>query len=433
MQLDRYFEQISVHSGTGNALSIAANRLSYVLDLRGPSVAIDTACSSSLVALHLAAQSLRSGECDLTLVGGVNLILTPETTIAFSNARMLSPDGVCRPFDADANGYVRGEGCGILVLKRLSDAIAARDNVLAVIHGSAVNQDGLTSGITAPRGPSQRAVIRRALAQGDISPDRLSYIEAHGTGTPLGDPIELRALSELLRNKRPDDTPCCLGSVKANVGHTETAAGVAGLIKVILMMQHRCIPGQTHFQKLNPLIDFSGTRLLIPREPLVWESDAPRIAGVSSFGFGGTNAHVVLGEPPRPSRADSGSDRKPYLLTLSAKDPTALRQVGQRYADYLAAHPNVSLPDLCHTANTGRTHFEHRVAITAEDNEHLRQRLTDVALDQPKPQIKRGATTQRPSAECGISVRRTGLPIRRHGAAALRNRTGFSRHPDPVR
>ncbi|MCH5373402.1 MAG: polyketide synthase, partial [Planctomycetes bacterium] len=251
---DDYFERINAHCGTGNALSIAANRLSYFFDLRGPSLSVDTACSSSLVALHLAVRSLRGRECDAALAGGVNLILSPETTIAFSDARMLSPDGKCRPFDAAANGYVRGEGCGVVVLKRLADALNAGEQILAVIRGSAINQDGKTSGITAPNGLSQQAVIRRALSDAGLTTEDVSYIEAHGTGTPLGDPIEGQALGELFPRRSKDDPPCAVGSIKANIGHTETASAIASVIKVVLMLRHGQIPSQAHLESLNPRI-----------------------------------------------------------------------------------------------------------------------------------------------------------------------------------
>ncbi len=293
VQLDNYFEQITAYSGTGNALSIAANRISYTLDLRGPSLSIDTACSSSLVAAHLAIRSLRAKECDTAIVGGVNAILTPETTLAFSQAHMLSADGKCRPFDDRANGYVRGEGCGVVILKRLSDAVSAGDLILGSIRGSAVNQDGMTSGITAPNGSAQVKVIREALRDARRSPDDVSYVEAHGTATPLGDPIELQSLAEVFADPRGEQKrPCYVGSVKANVGHTETAAGMASLIKTILMFRHRMIPGQAHFEKLNRHIDLGRSRLRIAQESVPWDAldDAP-FAGVSSFGFGGTNAH----------------------------------------------------------------------------------------------------------------------------------------------
>ncbi len=237
------------------------------MDLRGPSLAIDTACSSSLVAAHLAIRSLRSNECDTAIVGGVNAILTPETTLAFSQAQMLSPDGKCRPFDDRANGYVRGEGCGVVVLKRLSDAVSSGDLILATIRGSAINQDGLTSGITAPRGTAQIDVILRALRDARCDPDDVSYVEAHGTATPLGDPIEVNSLAEVFRPHDSDKTmPCYIGSVKANIGHTETAAGMASLIKTVLMLRNRTIPKQAHFQNLNPHIDLGRSRLRIARE-----------------------------------------------------------------------------------------------------------------------------------------------------------------------
>ena len=292
-------ERISAYDGIGTTLSLASSRLSYLLDLKGPSLAVETACSSSLVAVHLACQSLRLHETNLSIVGGVNLILTPELNIVFSQARMMSPDGRCKTFDADANGYVRGEGCGVVILKRLSDAIADGDNILAVIKGSAVNQDGTSNGITAPNGPSQQAVIRQALANAGVAPAEISYVETHGTGTPLGDPIEVNSLKRVLMTDRTSDRPCYLGSVKTNIGHLESAAGIAGLIKVILALQHQEIPANLHLKKLNPYIRLKKTSLKIPTEKQPWEVKGKRIAGISSFGFGGTNAHVVLGEFPK--------------------------------------------------------------------------------------------------------------------------------------
>jgi acyl transferase domain-containing protein/thioesterase domain-containing protein/acyl carrier protein len=372
-----YFEQIDAHVGTGNALSIAANRLSYVLDLHGPSLAIDTACSSGLVGVHLAVQSLRRRECDAALAGGVNLILTPETTIAFSKARMLSPDGRCRPFDAGANGYVRGEGCAIVVLKRLTDAVRDGDHVLAIVRGTAVNQDGRTSGITAPNSGSQRAVIRAALADAGLTPERISYLEAHGTGTPLGDPIEVQALCQLFSKSSPADPPCYMTSVKANIGHTETVSGVAGLIKVVLMLQHGLIPPQTHLATLNPNFSLDGTRLEIPAQAIPWPLEgASRVAGVSSFGFGGTNAHVVVegASPLEPLPVET--ERPLHVLTLSAKTETALRTLAADYAGHLSDETLApGLADVCCTANAGRSHFNHRLAVTASSPKQLRDRL----------------------------------------------------------
>jgi acyl transferase domain-containing protein/thioesterase domain-containing protein/acyl carrier protein len=376
-QFEDYYQHIDAHVGTGNALSIASNRVSYILDLHGPSLSVDTACSSGLLGVHLAVQCLRNRECDAALAGGVNLILSPETTIAFSKARMLSPDGLCRPFDAGANGYVRGEGCGILVLKRLTDAVRDGDRVLAVIRGTAANQDGRTSGITAPSGRAQQAVIRAAIAQAGLTTDRISYIEAHGTGTPLGDPIETQALAEVFRRRTDQDPPLHIASVKANIGHTETVSGIAGIIKVVLMLQHHSIPAQLHLQTLNPHLGLEGSRLQIPREATVWQpAGATRVAGVSSFGFGGTNTHIVLEEasPPVPAPAPS-ADRPLHLLALSAKTEAALAKLAARYADYLDRQPQASAADVCYNANIGRSHFNHRAILTARDTGELSDRL----------------------------------------------------------
>ncbi|MGF1937067.1 MAG: beta-ketoacyl synthase N-terminal-like domain-containing protein [Nostoc sp. ChiQUE02] len=288
---------IDAYAGTGNAHSIAANRLSYFFDFIGPSLAVDTACSSSLVAAHLACQSLRSGECNLALVGGVNLILSPDLTIAFSQARMMAADGRCKTFDASADGYVRSEGCGVVVLKRLSDALRDGDNILATIRGSAINQDGHSNGLTAPNGLSQQAVIRQALENAGVTPDQISYVEAHGTGTPLGDPIEINSLKAVLSKGRSLNQPCAIGSVKTNIGHLEAAAGIAGLIKVALALYHREIPAHLNLKQLNPHISLENTPFFIPTEHQPWNSvNNSLFAGVSSFGFGGTNAHVVLEE-----------------------------------------------------------------------------------------------------------------------------------------
>ncbi|MGA2031843.1 MAG: SDR family NAD(P)-dependent oxidoreductase, partial [Thermoguttaceae bacterium] len=396
-QMSNYFQQLDPHVGTGNALSIAANRISYILDLKGPSLAIDTACSSGLVGVHLAVRSLRQRECNAALAGGVNLILTPETMIAFSKARMLSADGHCRPFDSRANGYVRGEGCAIVVLKRLTDAVRDGDNVFAVIRGTAVNQDGRTSGITAPNGLSQQAVIRTALADAGLSAERISYIEAHGTGTPLGDPIEIQSLGKLFAKRTPTDPPCYVTSVKANIGHTETVSGVAGLLKVVLMLQHGQVPPQLHLEQLNPNISLAGTRLVIPTKALPWRpgGEATRVAGISSFGFGGTNAHVIVEEAAAAEAAAVSADRPLHLLTLSAKTETALRTLAGRYAQRLQALESESsdprlLANFCYTANAGRTHFNHRLTIAADTPEQLRTRLSALAEGQSPQGVKSG-------------------------------------------
>jgi myxalamid-type polyketide synthase MxaB len=383
-QFENYYEYIDAHVGTGNALSIAANRISYIFDFKGPSFIVDTACSSALVALHSALLSLRNRECDAALAGGVNLILSPEVTLAFSKARMLSSDGKCRPFDAGANGYVRGEGCALILLKRLTDAVKSGDQVLAVIRGSAINQDGRTSGITAPNAQSQQQVIRAALAQAGMTPERVSYIEAHGTGTPLGDPIEFQSLTQLFRRKSEADSPVYVTSVKANIGHTETVSGMAGLIKTVLLLQHGVIPGQLHLKELNPHIDLEGTRLVIPREPIAWapNSDGPRVAGISSFGFGGANAHVVLEEatlakqetPPAPER-----DRPLHVLTLSAKNDAALHALANEYLQCVQQSPSANVADIAYTANVYRTHFNDRAALVVASAQDLQEKLTALA------------------------------------------------------
>lgn len=388
---------INAYDGTGNTLSIAANRLSYILNLRGPSVLIETACSSSLVALHFACGSLQSGESNLSLVGGVSLMLSPEPFITYSHARMMAADGRCKTFDASADGYVRGEGCGVVVLKRLSDAVRDEDNILAVIKGTAVNQDGLSNGLTAPNGPSQQAVIRQALENAGVMPAEISYVEAHGTGTSLGDPIEVKSLKAVLMQGREPDQPCWLGSVKTNIGHLEAASGMAGLIKVVLSLQHKEIPPHLHLKQLNPLISFEGTTFSIPTECQPWSAGTEsRLAGISAFGFGGTNCHAILeeassremGRVPNiisPLALDSITlsdgaltaqhsikcDRPHHLLTLSAKSENALKELAQRYADFLAAHPETALADVCFTANTGRSHFDHRLAVVAESTAQL--------------------------------------------------------------
>ncbi len=392
---DDYYQRIDAHMGTGNALSIAANRVSYVFDLHGPSAAVDTACSSSSLSIHFAVESLRRGESDAALAGGVNLILTPETTIAFSKARMLSPEGICRPFDSRANGYVRGEGCGLVLLKRLEDAERDGDDILAVIRGTSVNQDGRTSGISAPNSQSQVACIRAALKQANITPQDIDYIEAHGTGTPLGDPIEMMALSQIFGSTDSEAPPVYVTSVKANVGHMETVSGVAGMIKSVLMMQHEEILPQANFESLNPHIKLEGTRLEIPTRPISWpRSKRRRIAGVSSFGFGGTNTHLVVEAPPEraisleqnggPASRMEAADRPIQLLKLSAKSEAALRQQAAQLAKYLELNPKSDAANVCWSANTSWSEFNQRAIVTATDSTQLRQRLATFASDGAK-------------------------------------------------
>lgn len=389
---DNYYEQITAYSGTGNAFSVAANRISYLMDLRGPSIAIDTACSSSLVALHLAVRALRQQECETAIVGGVNAILTPETTLAFSQAQMLSQQGRCLPFDHRAGGYVRGEGCGVVILKRLPDATRDGDRVLAVVRGTATNQDGKTSGITAPRGTAQVKVIREALADAGLNPADISYIEAHGTATPLGDPIEVNALAEVFRH--PSDgpgKPLYFGSAKGNVGHTETAAGMAGLLKAILMMRHRKIVALADFESLNPGIHLTGSRLQVAREARDWEvpDGQSRFAGVSSFGFGGANAHVVLEEPAAEKPATAEAARPVEVLPLSAATPAQLLELARRYDGRLKTEA-AELNDIAYTAATGRSHHAHRAAIVARDRAQAQEAVQALAAEQPHRLLQTG-------------------------------------------
>jgi acyl transferase domain-containing protein/acyl carrier protein len=358
---------VDSHSGTGNIFSVAAGRLSYVLGLNGPTLSVDTACSSSLVAIHLACQSLRQRECDMALAGGVNLILSPLGNIFLARARALSPDGRCRTFDASADGYGRGEGCGVVVLKRLSEAVAAGDRLLAVIRGSAVNHDGRSSGLTVPNGTAQEKLLRRALENAGVNPAEVSYVEAHGTGTPLGDPIEVHALAEVLGRGRPPERPLLVGSVKTNIGHLEAAAGVAALIKVVLSLSHEEIPRHLHFKELNPHISPVQHLVRVAAEPVAWPAgNGSRIAGISSFGLSGTNAHIVV-EPPPPSNAIPSKDTCPVqVLTLSAKSEEARLESARRFELYLRERGEAPLPDVCYTAAVGRSHFPKRLAVVAE-------------------------------------------------------------------
>ncbi len=288
---------MDVFSGTGSSHAILANRLSYVLNLNGPSIALDTACSSSLVTVHLACQSLRRREIDLALAGGVNLILSPEMTVTLTKAHMMSPDGRCKTFDASANGYVRGEGCGVVVLKRLSDAVAADDRILALIRGSAVNHDGRSNGLSAPNGPAQEAVIRAALSEAGLEPRQISYLEAHGTGTRLGDPIEIEALRSVFAPEVPGARrqPLLVGSVKTNIGHLESAAGIAGLAKIILALQHDQIPPHLHLRAVNPLLRLEETPIEIPTALRPWPRPEYRVPRRSRGARGSVRS--ALGEP----------------------------------------------------------------------------------------------------------------------------------------
>jgi microcystin synthetase protein McyG len=383
---------------TGNAHSVASGRISYLLGLQGPSLSVDTGCSASLVAVHLACQSLRAGECRAALAGGVNLILMPDTTIVLSKAHMMSPDGRCKAFDASADGFVRSEGCAVIALKRLSDAQADGDRILALIRGTASNQDGRSNGLTAPNGPSQVAVIREALANAGLEAGDVDYIEAHGTGTSLGDPIEAHALADVFGPGRSLNSPLRIGSVKTNFGHAESAAGIAGLIKAILALQHEKIPPSLHLQKLNPHIDWGDLPIAVATAPTPWTRErGQRIAGVSSFGFSGTNAHVIVSDTPPGDVLPEAQNSQtldglssPELLVLSARSESALLELAGKYQQLLSQNPDLKLEDICRTAATGRSHFEYRLAILAQNLSEARERLASFRSGQKNAGIRSG-------------------------------------------
>jgi len=397
--------RIDAYAGTGNALSIAANRISYLFDFRGPSMAIDTACSSSLVAVHLACRSLWNGESSLALAGGVNLILSPAITINFTKAGVMAPDGRCKAFDARANGYVRSEGAGVVVLKPLSRALADADPIYAIVRGSAVNQDGRSNGLMAPNPLAQEAVLREAYRRAGVSPGGVQYVEAHGTGTLLGDPIEVKALGAVLGFDRPPGRPCALGAVKTNIGHLEAAAGIAGLIKVALALKYREIPPNLHFVEPNPHIPFDRLPLRVQTTLGPWPVESgPALAGVSSFGFGGTNAHVVLEEAPQSNswiqsaecaidspHAEIRNTKSAHLLPLSARSPEALQSLAQAYQDFLASpESELSLNDICYTAGMRRDHHDYRLAMAGYSREQLSEGLQAFLHGETRPGLSFG-------------------------------------------
>ena len=365
-----------------NGKDFLPTRVSYKLNLNGPSVAVQTACSSSLVAVHMAYQSLQSGDCNLALAGGVNVCVPQKAGYLYQEDMIFSPDGHCRAFDAQAQGTVFGNGVGIVVLKLLDQAIEDGDNIYAVIKGSAINNDGaLKVGYTAPSIEGQAEVIAEALAKAEIDASTVNYVEAHGTGTALGDPIEIAALTQAFRetNEQKEKDVCAIGSVKTNIGHLGEAAGISGLIKTVLALKHKQIPPTLHFQQANPNIDFENSPFYVNTELSQWERNGtPRRAGVSSFGMGGTNAHVVLEEAPEIGNREQGTgnrERLRHVLTLSAKTEKALQELAERYLSYLDRNRDAELANICFTANTGRKHFNHRLAVVAESREHLREQL----------------------------------------------------------
>ncbi|MGV0731662.1 SDR family NAD(P)-dependent oxidoreductase [Mycolicibacter sinensis] len=386
---------VDAYTGTGNALSIAANRLSYTFDFHGPSLSVDTACSSSLVAVDLACRSLRDGECSMALAAGVNVILSPALAINFSKARVMAPDGRCKTFDADADGYVRGEGAGVVVLKPLRKALEDNDPVYAVIRGSATNSDGRTNGLIAPSGRAQERVVLEAFRRAGLPAGAVQYIEAHGTGTAIGDAIEANALGTVLAEGRPEGSRCLVGSVKTNIGHLEAAAGIAGLIKVALSLQHRSIPGSLNYTEPNPHILFDSLPLEVAQTLTPWPAGSRAVAGVSSFGFGGTNAHVVLTEAPqvRSSHPDDDAAPRAELLALSARSPEALTALVGEYEMALFSGGLAgggALADLCYTAGARRGHHDYRLAVVGDSPAALFESLSAYRLGESRPVLTVG-------------------------------------------
>jgi acyl transferase domain-containing protein/acyl carrier protein len=392
----RYEDKIEGHTVTGTHACMIPNRISYLFNFSGPSVPVDTACSSSLVAIHQAVHAIKERECELALVGGVNVICTPESYISLSQMGMLSPSGQCKSFDSEADGYVRGEGAGVVLLKPLRKAIKDKDNIYGVIKGSAINHGGKAQTLTSPNVYAQAKVIYAAFRKASIAPHTVSYIETHGTGTPKGDPIETNGLKRAFRQLYIDHSiagckqPYCgLGSVKTNIGHLEAAAGIAGLIKVVLAMKHRRLPKTNNIKQLNPRVKLDDSPFYIIRETQEWnhlitegKKIIPRRAGVSSFGLGGVNAHVVLEEAPSQFQAQNsfvknkGVLKRPlHLFTLSAKTEKALDELVDQYHLLLEADSKSELTDICYTANTGRVHFNHRLVILASNQQELKEKL----------------------------------------------------------
>ncbi len=360
-------------TGTGNC--IAANRISYLFDFKGPSLAVDTACSSSSVAVHLACQSIWNGESQMAVAGGVNVLLLPTVTAGFSKGGFMSGEGRCKSFDASADGYVRSEGAGLVILKPLSQAVADNDAVYAVIRGSAVNQDGFSQGMAAPNAEAQAAVLRVAYEQAGVDPAKVRYVEAHGTGTKLGDPVEAQALGAVLSGGRSPENPCIIGSVKSNIGHTETAAGVAGVIKAALILKHKEIPPSLHFYSANPAIDFEQLRLRVETGVTSLSQESEIYVGVNSFGFGGTNAHTVLASFETAKVEQNKSVLEAQILALSAKSEAALRDLVVRYQELLRLEPDLGA--LCRAAGVKRSHFSHRVSFVAKSVLQLQEKIKD--------------------------------------------------------
>jgi acyl transferase domain-containing protein len=417
-------EGLDMYFATGTSFAMAAGRLAYVLGLQGPALAVDTACSSSLVAVDLACRSLRDRCTDLAVAAGVSLLLTPVNSLCFARSGMMAADGHCKTFDAAADGYVRGEGCGAVVLKRLADALAAGDPILAVLRGSGVNQDGASAGLTVPNGEAQAALIRRTLEQAQLSGDAIDVLEAHGTGTPLGDPIELKALAPIY-GRRERGEPLRLGSLKTNLGHLEGAAGIAGLIKTVLMVQHGSIPPHLHLRQRTPYLNWDDWALQIPATAEPWpqplEADPrPRRAAVSSFGFSGTNAHVLVEQAPGSLRPELPEPAPPLReqdwLLLSAGSDAALRQLAQELAAWLPQQPASAWPAICATSRRSRSGLPWRLALQAADARDAAERLASVPLQAVPPQppavavaLQEASTADHWQAWCRFGVAATAM------------------------
>ena len=369
-----------------------ATRVAYKLNLRGPAVNVQTACSTSLVAVHTACQNLLNGECNLALAGGVSIQLPQKSGHLYREGMIFSPDGHCRTFDAQAKGTITGDGVGVVLLKRLNDAIADGDSIQAIIKGSAINNDGsLKVGYTAPSIEGQAAVIAEAHAVAGVDPETISYIEAHGTGTELGDPVEIAALTQAFRYSTEKKGFCAIGSLKSNMGHLDAAAGIVGLIKTVLALKHKLLPPTLHFEQPNPQIDFVNSPLYVNATLSEWKTNGtPRRAGVSSFGIGGTNAHVILEEAPEPIKQENSPERPTHLLTFSAKTPEALEQLVGRYENYIETHQELEIADICYTANSGRKHFKHRLALIAENQQELLEKLKSYQQEEQVTQLFSG-------------------------------------------
>jgi acyl transferase domain-containing protein len=392
--LSRQNAEIDAYLTTGNTHSLASGRISHFFNFTGSSISLDTACSSSLVAVHLAIKSLRDRECNMALAGGVNRLISQKISLNFARAKMLSPDGRCKTFDESANGFVRSEGCGIVVLKRLSDAIADRDNIRAILLGSATNQDGRTSSITTPSSLSQQAAIEQALINSKVEASQVSYIETHGTGTALGDAIELEALSQVFK----DNEKLILGAVKTNIGHLEAAAGIASLIKTVLALENKLIPANLHLKQPNSKVEWQKFSFKLPQQAIAWPQTAKsRIAGVSSFGFSGTNAHLLVQEAQSliEDRGEMkwGSEEKDlHLFTLSAKSKKALDRLASSYLEYFQSHPDLLIEDICYTVNLGRSHFNHRLAINVTSLRDLQTKLAQYLAREITSDLWQGKT-----------------------------------------